>query len=183
MPARVTRGGDIECVWCGNTNQFNGNLLVCGKGKAPSFTLASNQTSSYPGYPYSPSVTSSALEVRLLYGVTVRSASGNCYGDRTQFLPFTALLCPNKSENRTLHVIRVPITALEASLEPNNQNSVDKKNQLDVTICILYFCSNSCSTSFGQQCAHHQELTTAWCYSLVLVCAVAAGRWSSPVGR
>jgi len=63
-------------------------------------------------------VTSSALEVRLLYGVTERSASGNCYGDRTQFLPFTALLCPNKSENRTLRVIRVLVIALEASLAP-----------------------------------------------------------------
>ena len=38
---------------------------------------------------------------------------------------------------------------------------VDKKNQLDVTFCILYFSSNSCSTCFGQPCAHHQELTTA----------------------
>ena len=49
--------------------------------------------------------------------------------------------------------------------------------------CILYFSSNSCSTCFGQPCALHQELTTAWCYSLVLVCAVAAGRLSRPVGR
>ena len=39
--------------------------------------------------------------------------------------------------------------------------SVDKKNQLDVTFCILYFSSNRCSTCFGQPCAHHQELTTA----------------------
>ena len=31
----------------------------------------------------------------------------------------------------------------------------------DVTFCILYFYSNSCSTCFGQPCAHHQELTTA----------------------
>ena len=61
-------------------------------------------------------------------------------------------------------------------------NIVDKTNQLDVTICILYFSSNSCSTCFGQPCAHHPELTSAWCYSLVLVCAVAAGRLSSPVG-
>ena len=38
--------------------------------------------------------------------------------------------------------------------------SVDKKNQLDLTFCILYFSSNSCSTCFGQPCAHHQELTT-----------------------
>ena len=49
---------------------------------------------------------------------------------------------------------------------------MDKKNQLDVTFCILYFSSNICSTCFGQPCVHHQELTTAWCYSLVLVCAV-----------
>ena len=55
---------------------------------------------------------------------------------------------------------------------------VDEKNQLDATFCILYFSSKSCSTGFGQPCAHHQELTTAWCYSLVLVCAVAAGRLS-----
>ena len=34
-------------------------------------------------------------------------------------------------------------------------------DQLDVTFCILYFSSNSCSTCFGQPCAHHQELTTA----------------------
>ena len=39
--------------------------------------------------------------------------------------------------------------------------SVDKENQLDVTFCILYFFSNSCSTCFGQPCAHHQELMTA----------------------
>jgi hypothetical protein len=79
-------------------------------------------------------VTSSALEVRLLYGVTERSASGNCYADRTQFLPFTALLCPNKSENRTQHVIRVMIIALEASLapkQPNNQNFRNQVGQLN----------------------------------------------------
>ena len=39
--------------------------------------------------------------------------------------------------------------------------NVNKKNQLDVTFCILYFSSNSCSTCFGQPCAYHQELTTA----------------------
>ena len=43
----------------------------------------------------------------------------------------------------------------------NTKASVDKKNQLDVTICILYFSSNICSTCFGQSCTHHQELTTA----------------------
>ena len=36
-----------------------------------------------------------------------------------------------------------------------------RKSQLDVTFCILYFSSTSCSTCFGQPCAHHQELTTA----------------------
>ena len=54
------------------------------------------------------------------------------------------------------------------------------QDQQDVNFCILHFSSNSCSTCFGQPCAHHQELTTEWCYSLVLVCAVAAGRLSRP---
>jgi len=36
-----------------------------------------------------------------------------------------------------------------------------ERDQLDVTFCILYFSSNSCSTCFGQPCAHYQELTTA----------------------
>ena len=39
--------------------------------------------------------------------------------------------------------------------------NVDKKNQLDVTFCILYFSSTSCLTCFGQSYVHHQELTTA----------------------
>ena len=89
----------------------------------------------------------------------------------------------------TRHVCKLPhVAAFRAFLrqllwliwmsELDNLLSVDKKNQLDVTFCILYFSSNSCSTRFEQPCAHHQELTTAWCYSLVLVCAVAAGRLS-----
>ena len=64
----------------------------------------------------------------------------------------------------------------------NYTTLVDKKNQLDVTFCILYFSSNSCSTCFGQPCAHHRELMIAWCYSLVLLCAMAARRLSSPFG-
>jgi len=43
----------------------------------------------------------------------------------------------------------------------NYMYGVDKKNQVDVTFCILYFSSNSCSTCFGQPCANHQKLTTA----------------------
>ena len=46
-------------------------------------------------------------------------------------------------------------------VSPTFLYGVDKKNQLDVTFCILYFSSNSCSTCFGQPFAHHQELTTA----------------------
>jgi len=43
-----------------------------------------------------------------------------------------------------------------------HRNSVWIINQLDVTFCvILYFSFTSCSTCFGQPCAHHQELTTA----------------------
>ena len=41
--------------------------------------------------------------------------------------------------------------------------NVDKKNQLDVTFCILYFCSNSCSTCFRQPCAHRQHLMMGTC--------------------
>ena len=52
--------------------------------------------------------------------------------------------------------------AVNSQLESERINgSVDKKNQLDVTFCIIYFSSNSSSTCFGQPCAHHQELTTA----------------------
>jgi len=63
------------------------------------------------------------------------------------------------------------IDAVRASFEQSPRRSavrhskklccVDKKNQLDVTSCIVYFSSNSCSTCLGQPCAHHQELTTA----------------------
>jgi len=47
------------------------------------------------------------------------------------------------------------------SVTLKSRKSMDKKNQLDVTFCIVYFSSNRCSTCFGQPCAHHQELTTA----------------------
>ena len=81
--------------------------------------------------------------------------------------------------SRQKSVVFLQTTVISSDVTTHN---VDKENQLDVTFCILYFSSNSCSTCFGQPCAHHRELTTAWCYSLVLVCAVAAGRLSSPVG-
>jgi hypothetical protein len=48
-------------------------------------------------------------------------------------------------------------TKPENNEQPSNK-SVDKKNQLDVTFCILYFSSNGCSTCFGQPFAHQQEL-------------------------
>jgi len=48
-----------------------------------------------------------------------------------------------------------PLFCSPSHLSSNKQyTSVDKKNQLDVTFCILYFSSNSCSTCFGQPCAH-----------------------------
>ena len=50
---------------------------------------------------------------------------------------------------------------LAGTEDKRGKDSVDKKNQLDATFCIFYFSSNSCSTCFGQPCAHHQELTTA----------------------
>ena len=64
-----------------------------------------------------------------------------------------------KKEMYTLRRLR---GAVRGNATKNGEPKVvDKKNQLDVTFCILYFSSNSCSTCFGQTCAHHQELTTA----------------------
>ena len=56
-----------------------------------------------------------------------------------------------------------PYTALTKAdcFFTTERDCVDKKNQLNITFCILYFSSYSCSTCFGQPCAHHQELTTA----------------------
>jgi len=67
----------------------------------------------------------------------------------------TLLAIANKHTTRPLAV------ATRLKINELRNSSVDKKNQLDVTFCILYFSSNSCSTCFGQPCAHHQELTTA----------------------
>ena len=64
----------------------------------------------------------------------------------------------------------------------HNEMWIRKTNYMSLFVSFISL-TNSCSTCFGQPCAHHQELTTAWCYSLVLVCAVAAGSLSSPVGR
>ena len=88
-----------------------------------------------------------------------------------------------KSIKRYIWHIETKFHIYEFLIHEVHLNDVDKKTQLDVTFCMLYFSSNNCSTCFGQPCVHHQGLTTAWCYSLVLVCAVAAGRLSSPVGR
>ena len=69
----------------------------------------------------------------------------------------TNIECPCSSVN----VLAVKLQMLFVHTNKATYCSVDKKSQLDVTFCILYFSSNSCSTCFGQPCAHHQELTTA----------------------
>jgi len=94
----------------------------------------------------------------------------------------THFLCITKKLPKNIDFL-CPVPKYETETCRTQRGIVDTKNQLDITFCILYFSSNSCSTCFGQPCAHYQELTTAWCYSLVLVCAVAAGRLSRPVGR
>ena len=58
-------------------------------------------------------------------------------------------------------MFRASFIILYYDQQMHNYISVDKKTKLDVTFCILYFYSNSCSKRFGQPCAHHQELTTA----------------------
>ena len=63
-----------------------------------------------------------------------------------------------RKEIRALSWSHIPVAL---PMETSNDISVDKKNQLDVTFCILYFSSNSCSTCFGQPRTNHQKLTTA----------------------
>ena len=63
-----------------------------------------------------------------------------------------------KSVVNFLRIIRQCVIILKNLI---SFRQLDKINQLDVTFCIFYFSSSSCSTCFGQPCAHHQELTTA----------------------
>ena len=46
---------------------------------------------------------------------------------------------------------------------------------VDVTFCILYFSSNSCSTCFGQPCAHHQELATVMLITTLVISSCKDG--------
>jgi len=57
---------------------------------------------------------------------------------------------------------------------PDESNQCGIRNQLDVTWCYNYFLFISCSTYFGQPCAHPQELTTQWFYRRVWFSPVAA---------
>ena len=73
----------------------------------------------------------------------------------------------SRFKSRSGHELQVPrlrylkFSSVTSIIVAQNRACVDKKNQLDVTFCILYFSSNSCSTCFAQPCAHRQELTTA----------------------
>ena len=51
----------------------------------------------------------------------------------------------------------------------HTRSSVDKKPTGCHVCVILYFSFTSCSTCFGQPCAHLQGLTTAQCYRHVLM--------------
>ena len=85
-------------------------------------------------------------------------------------LLFTIIYCNTHSQLNMFIIKIINHNFNNSNNNNNNKNcspcvllfiSVDKKNQLDATFCIIYFSSNSCSTCFGQPCAHHQELTTA----------------------
>jgi len=75
---------------------------------------------------------------------------------RSTFLPN----CYSMSHNRAVQPYKKSQKKHERATS-NRHIRLDKKNQLDVTFCILYFSPNSCSTCFGQPCANHQELTAA----------------------
>ena len=92
-----------------------------------------------------------------------RTLSAQRLSERTVFLTQRSLVQSGALENISLLKRDSVSCNLFVSYSFSNEKliSVDKKNQLDVTFCIIYFSSNSCSTCFGQPCAHHQELTTA----------------------
>ena len=69
-------------------------------------------------------------------------------------------VCPSTAAQFALLTVAMPTSSTDSE-DTVTRKVMDKKNQLDVTFCILYFSSNSYSTCFGQPCAHHQELTTA----------------------
>ena len=87
-------------------------------------------------------------------GCRLSLAQTNCQGQ--QHTPLSARVL-RLSRSQSFSSVG---TSTNRSTNPEHY-SVDKKNQLDVTFCILYFSSNRCSICFGQPCAHHQELTTA----------------------
>jgi hypothetical protein len=97
--------------------------------------------------------------VILLSAMMLVTLQQMCHADVTTLLRKTSLCnspptMPSVLSPEKFRVIPIMVLRLGTAM--------DKKNQLDVTFCILYFSSNSCSTCFGQPCAHHQELTTAW---------------------
>jgi len=77
---------------------------------------------------------------------------------------FKILAC---SRSMFMNTCRSPNTNITISADTMSQvtetrvtYSVDKKNQLDVTFCVLYFTSNSCSTCFRQPWLQPRHIPT-----------------------
>ena len=181
MKGDETASGQLLQMWpCDKTNTLSTRNERCKATKMKDgWAAPSLKTSLAETWP----VPTSTSSYQMSFGshTALRLLAVFCYGRHGNYDTTSVTLGQVAVSHDNEHCRRVKIadTSLRKRLRPNSMvKSVDKKNQLDVTFCILYFSSNSCSTCFGQPCAHHQQLTTAWCYSLVLLCAVPAGRLS-----
>ena len=68
---------------------------------------------------------------------------------------FRATMCPSSGADDCV------MLSPRVGIVPWLQEGCQVRLAVDVTFCILYFSFTSCSTCFGQPCAHLQELTTA----------------------
>ena len=84
--------------------------------------------------------------IKLVFYLTYTTMHGNT---KVKFTDFLDLNNRRRCQSIIQHLKRCLIKNAN-----NYMYTVDKKNQLDVTFCILYLSSNSCSTCFGQPCAH-----------------------------
>ena len=97
----------------------------------------------------------------------------------TLLLIFMKLLC----ENYAAGLLVLPASSnYNVTHEQFCETKVNKSN-INLDVWLTVHRNSVWIRKTRQPCAHHQKLTTAWYYSLVLVCAVAAGRLSSLVGR
>jgi len=106
--------------------------------------LYSGRTKCRHVYPQ-PFVLLSASDSNTL-AITASPRHVTCTNDVTRV---TSSLTFSVTGRRRNVAFNLPNKQIKNATQTHLKYSVDKKNQLDVTFCILYFSSNSCSTCFG----------------------------------